>query len=65
VCSTGPEEWKAWIDPWYWIWKEPTPAQLKDETDQFYQLTEHLLTAYKGKTFILQVSPICCLHTHP
>jgi hypothetical protein len=43
------------MDPWYWVYKEPTPSQLEDETDQFAELTEHLLREYKGKTFILQV----------
>ena len=54
--SPDPDDWKAWVDPWYWIYKDPTNQQLKDETEQFYELTEHLLTTYKDKTFILQVS---------
>jgi hypothetical protein len=53
--SPNPEDWKAWVDPWYWIYQEPTNQQLRDETEQFYALTEHLLTTYKGKTFVLQM----------
>ncbi len=53
--SPDPEDWKSWVDPWYWIYQEPTNQQLRDETEQFYALTEHLLTAYTGKTFVLQM----------
>jgi hypothetical protein len=53
--NSGPDDWVAWMDPWYWVYKEPTPSQLEDETDQFAELTEHLLREYKGKTFILQM----------
>lgn len=48
-CSTGPDEWKAWIDPWYWVYKDPTNEQLMDERDQFYKIAEHLATSYKGR----------------
>jgi len=53
--SPDPEDWKSWLDPWYWVFKEPTAEQLRDETAQFYALTEHLLTHYPGKTFVLQM----------
>jgi len=52
---SGPYEWKSWMDPWYWVYKEPTASQLKEETEQFKELTEHLLTTYKNKRFILQI----------
>jgi hypothetical protein len=39
----------------YWI-KRIDEAAARDETDQFYRLTRHLLTQYRGtdKTFVLQ-----------
>ncbi len=43
------------MDPWYWVYKEPTGQQLRDETEQFQQLAEHLLTTYRNKTFVLQM----------
>lgn len=43
------------MDPWYWVYKEPTSQQLRDETEQFQQLAEHLLTTYPNKTFVLQM----------
>lgn len=42
-------------DPYYWR-TGITQEQIDDETQQFYNLTKHLLTSYKGtgKTFVLQ-----------
>ena len=53
--SPDPEDWKSWLDPWYWVFQDPTSQQLRDETAQFYELTEHLLTTYPNKTFVLQM----------